>query len=187
MLNLLIDSDKAGQIDAADHIGLARSVAKLYADPKVSLLDSDEYSEACHALVKIADNYNPSDGEFHIVAWRKMKQAIIDSYRHNQRLKRKGQFDKGADLNEIPSREDGNPLPNDLLDRMLADSEDETQQDITDKLILIEVYIGGVSPPVLADRLCVSRQTIYNRIGRCLQKVRERHADLIEQYSEEVQ
>lgn len=186
MLNLLIDSDKTVQIDASEYVGLARSVARLYADKRIALLDSDEYSEACLALVKIADNYNPSDGEFNIVACRKMKQAIIDSYRHNHRLKRKGEFDKGAKLEDVPSREDSNPLPVELLGRMLADADDETPQDIADKLLVIEVYIGGASPSVLAERLCVTRPTIYNRMARCFQKIRERHADLIEQYSEEV-
>jgi RNA polymerase sigma factor (sigma-70 family) len=139
------------------------------------------------ALVEAARDYDPNDGEFSTVACRQMQQAIIDSYRRRERQKRKGKLDKGAKLDDVPSREEHEPIPSDLLYQFLADHPSESKQDRSDKLLLIEVFLGGNKVSDIAERLCVSRPTIYNRIERCLAKIRERHPDLLERYQEAFQ
>lgn len=167
------------KINAADHVGLAHAVASQFVDPKKRVKDSDEYSEACVALVEAVADYTPEEGPFPTYAWRVMRNRIIDFIRRSKRRKRQAEFDHGCCLEFIEASVPDAPVPTELLPTLL---EDYPGEDRTDKMLLIEVYLCGGKVPEIAARMGVSKMRIYQRINRALAKIRIRHHDLLEQY-----
>jgi RNA polymerase sigma factor (sigma-70 family) len=179
---LVINNQK---IDPADHVGLAHAIASQYIRlRKEKVKDSDQYAEACLALVQAAEGYIPSQGPFSAVAWKVMKNALIDLFRRSQCRKRTATFDRETDLSQLVERPQNQPLV-DLLPIFLADDPEETEFDRADKQLLVDLYLKEGSVAEIASRLGVSRERIYQRIRRAIEKIRMRHADLIQGYSDE--
>lgn len=167
------------KIEVADHIGLAHAVASHFVDPKQVVKDSDEYAEACLALVKAAKEYTQDHGPFAPYAWKVMKNRLITFMRHKRRRKRMAQFDLDCKLEGVETPVQEIPIPAEVLDKLLVDMPNENKGD---KVLLVEVYLCGTKVQEIAERMGVSRPTIYNRLHRAIERIRSNHPDLLEQY-----
>lgn len=173
------------EIDVRRHLGLAHSVSRRFVQPGDNVRDSEQYADACLQLVEAARDYRPEDGEFSPFAWRKMTNALIESCRFRGRKKRSGKFAE-ANLDIVQDRPHEVPVPvSELIYTLLSDAADETKEDKTDKLLLVEVYLGGNKVVDVAKRLNVSREWIYQRLRRAVVRIRSRHPDIIHQYGDD--
>ena len=171
------------QINVADHIGLAHAIASHFVDPRQSVKDSEEYSEACLALVKAAKKYTPDHGPFASYAWKVMNNRLITFLRHKKRRKRMADFDPVSKLEGVEAPAQKIPIPADVLDKLLVDLPNENKGD---KILLVEVYLCGTKIPEIAERLGISRPTVYKRLHRAIERIRSNHQDVLEQYEGDV-
>jgi len=174
---------KKEKIKAEDHLGLAHAVASQFVRPGVRIQDTEEYAEACLHLVRATENYNPDEGTFQSVAWTCMKNGIIELHRKKNRKKRFGKF-ADTNLEKLPEKRTEQEIPPDeLVYKFLADDPQETEQEKYDKLLLVEIYLGGSRVQAVAERLGISREAIYQRLRRTIERLREKHENLLEQYN----
>lgn len=171
------------KIRVEDHIGLAHAVASQFVNnSRLRVKDTEEYAEACLLLVQAVDSYVPEDGSFQTFAWTKMRNGLNDWLRRKKRKKRVGTFESNSNLTSVPEKLTEEPVSGDIVYQFLADNITETEQEKADKLVLIEVYLGGAKVQEVADRLGVSRIAIYQRLRRTIERLRAKHGPLLEQY-----
>ena len=184
-------SDLAIPIDIAKYTFLVKAIAhkfrKKFSNKFEKIEDTEGYSIAFLELVKAAAEYDPSiNGDFSRYAFRVMKNGIIEAIRHRHRQKRTAEFTKLTSLEweEIEEKAQASPssIPQDVYETLLGDHPDDTAQDRADKILLTEIYIQGKKIPLIAEKYGVSRVTVYSRLRRIIDKIRQRHSDLIESY-----
>jgi len=163
-----------------EHLGLAHSVASRFVRSNERVQDTIEYSLACEALVLISQSYEPEQGAFSSVAYTAMTNKIIDHKRKINRKKRKADFEHQTDLQwasiiDENSWEDQIDFPPDFLGWLNKVSWTEEEQG--DLEVLISVKIKAEPITEVADKLGVSRPTIYLKLNRITNKIREKYRD----------
>lgn len=172
-------------IKPEDHLGLAHAVASQFVRPTDEVKDTEQYSVACYCLVKAAKEYDEAVGPFSTFAWRAMRNGIIEHLRRKNRKKRRADFETGYDLEQVVDTADSDLLPVELLlEILLADHPDKNDQDREDKRLLEAVYLCNRKVPELATEYGITRQMVYLRLRRCINRIRDRHRSLIEKYKE---
>lgn len=175
-------------IDLTKYTFLVKAIAhkfrKKFGNKFDKIEDTEAYSIAALELVKAAAEYDPSINEdFSRYAFRVMRNGIIEAIRHRNRQKRTAEFTKLTSLEweEIEKKKDQTPSGafQELHAVLLGDHPDDTAQDRADKILLNEIYIQGKKIPLIAEKYGISRVTVYSRIRRIIDKIRQRHKDLI--------
>ena len=177
-------------IDPTKYIFLVEAIAhkfrKRFGGKFEKIEDTEPYSIALMELVKAAAGYDPEVNEdFSRYAFRSMRNGIVEAIRHRNRQKRTAEFAKLTTLEwqELPEKEVlSADIPSDVYQTLMANHQDDTEQDHADKALLTEIYIQGKKIPFIAEKYGISRMTVYNRLRRIIGKIRQRHGDLIESH-----
>lgn len=153
-------------VDIADYLYLAEVVARKYYRGHDPIRDTELFSVACQELVKCGEKYDPSVGPFDRFAMRSMRNGIIHDLRLMQAKKRAAEFEVLADQ-DFPERS-VEPFPDvGLLPGLLQKLPDN------DRCLIEDYFLNNNSVADLANRLAVTKVTVYNRIDRILKKLRE--------------
>lgn len=181
---ILLDSEP--MINAEDHIGIVRMVAKRHwhSKPGEVLEDSEIYSDAMLGLCKAIQTYHSSNGSFANWAVAVIENTLISLLRQKNRKFRK-LVEFVADYD--PVIETTNELPIELLDELLAVVPDESQPFLSERYqdnisLLKKYYLEKKSVGDLADEFQISRQSVYNRLEKVINQIREKHKSLIEDW-----
>lgn len=166
------------EIHVADFLYLAESVARRFHDGKENIRDSEVYAVAYETLVCCVSGYNPEMGPFENFAAQSMRNRVVQYLRRFKRRKRIANF---VPLEDIAERKEEIPHQDTkIIQTVLGEEGEDTQQDGEDKQLLREVYLLGVPVAALAQKLGVSRVTVYGRLKRIIGKIRERHREILE-------
>jgi len=169
------DNDNGHEpVDVVVYLYLAEIVARKYYQGKDPIRDTDVFSIACQELVKCSKKYNPTIGPFDRFAMRSMRNAIIQNIRSEKRKKRMAKFDVFDDnswsdirnITAIIADDRGNQVLN-LLNKLSKN----------DRRLVEEIYLKNKQVVDVADDLKVTRATIYNRIDRIFNFLREGQLD----------
>lgn len=178
-------------IDPTKYIFLVEAIAhkfrKKFRGKFEKIEDTEPYSIASIELVKAAAGYDPEVNEdFSRYAFRAMRNGIIEAIRHHKRQKRTAKFEKLTDLEwqELPEEKSdfSDDIPQEVYQTLMANHPDDTEQDRADKSLLMEIYIQGAKIPFIAEKYGITRMTVYNRLHRIIEKIRQRHSSLIESH-----
>jgi RNA polymerase sigma factor (sigma-70 family) len=154
-----------------------------------NIQDSEAYSVASIELVKAAATYDPKvNPDFSRYAYRIMCNGVVAHFRYQNRKKRIADHVYMTDR-EWGELKEKKPLESsefsgnkELILKLFENRPEDSHQDRLDKRLLLEIYINGKKIPVIAEQYGVSRVTVYNRIKRITNKIRQRHADLMDLY-----
>lgn len=166
------------KIRPEDHLGLAHNVASKFVRNYERVEDSIEYSLACEALILASQTYDPNQGAFSTVAYKSISNKLIDHKRNQTRQKRQASFESTEDLDFILDElqwEDNqiDDVPNFMGWLNQCNWNDEEKNDLE---VLMAVKIKSESITQIADKLGVSRPTIYLKLNRITDKIRQRYA-----------
>lgn len=159
-----------------EHLGLAHMVAARFIRRTERVKDTIEYSLACEALLLICRSYQPEMGTFANVAYTAMTNKIIDYKRRAKRKKRLADFedldDKGWREIEI---EQLWPDEADFLGWLKKIS--WTDEERTDLEVLLAVHFKQEKVADIAEQMGVTRPTVYLKLNRISDKIREKYKD----------
>lgn len=165
------------RIDPSDYLYLAAKVAyKFRSKNKFErIVDTEVYSIACEELIKAVNTYKSDRGDFSRFAWRSMTNGILQRLRAQKRLKRSASFDEidPDKWKNLERKDQGNAFEK-ILPLILKDYDGETLQERKDKQLVIDHYINGKRINLLAEANCITRQSVHNRINRCLARLKDR-------------
>jgi RNA polymerase sigma factor (sigma-70 family) len=164
-------------LKAENYLFLAYSGARQFLSDKTNVKDTEEYSQACLLLVESIRKYNPEQGDFISFARRKIHNGLIEQFRHRTRKKRTAVVED-VDIDKVCKLSEEKISP-DLVYKFLQDTDQETEQERMNKLLLIEIYLGGNKVSEVAHRLNVSSVTVYHRVNAALNKIRSKYSDFI--------
>lgn len=173
VLELIIEKPRV-----EDHLGLAHAVASQFVrkNERHCVRDSEEFAEACLALFRAANSYR-GHVPFSSYAWQVMRNAILDLHKMRSRQVKLQPLDSAILENTVESTETA--LDPDCAAAMvyvlLENHDEESERDRSDKDLLKRVYLRGEKVLDLATELGVSHMTIYNRMNRAIEKIKERH------------
>lgn len=168
-------------MEIEDHLGLAHNVASKFVRHYERVIDTIEYSIACEALILASQNYDASQGAFSSVAYKAILNKLIDYKRNQNCQKRKAAFAYSEDLDLILDEKQWN----EHLYRELDDIPDFigwlnqftwNDEEKGDLEVLIAVKLKSEPITEVADKLGVSRPTIYQKLNRITTKIRQRYA-----------
>jgi len=168
------------KIQPEEHLGLAHTVATRFVHRNERVQDTIEFSLACEALILVSQSYVPEQGAFSSVAYTAMVNKLIDYKRTKNRKKRKAEFEY-LDEKQWANRIDENQWEEkleDLPDFMgwlnKVSWSDEEKDDLE---VLIAVKVKAEPITEVADKRGVSRPTIYQKLQRITNKIREKYRD----------
>lgn len=168
------------KIQPEEHLGLAHAVASRFVRSNERVQDTIEYSLACEALILASQNYDPQQGAFSSVAYTAMTNKLIDHKRGQNRKKRKAEFEY------LDEKQWANRIDENQWEDQLADFPDFmgwlnkiswTDEEKDDLEVLIAVKVKAEPITVIADRRGVSRPTIYQKLQRITDKIRDKYRD----------
>lgn len=168
------------KIQPEDHLGLAHKVASRFVRQNERVQDTIEFSLACEALVLASQNYVPEQGAFSSVAYTAMVNKLIDHKRTNSRKKRKAEFEYLDEkqwsnrIDELQWEEQLEDLP-DFMGWLNKVTWSEEEKDDLEILIAVKVKAEPITE--VADKRGVSRPTIYQKLQRITNKIREKYRD----------
>jgi len=163
------------KIKPEDHLGLAYKVASKFVHGNERIQDTIEYSLACEALVLASQNYAPEQGAFSSIAYTAIVNKLIDYKRMKNRKKRKAKFEY---LNERQWANQVDKQLKDLPDLMGWFNEFSWSEEERDDLeVLIAVAVKSQPIIEVADDRGVSRPTIYKKLQRISNKIREKYRE----------
>ena len=159
-----------------EHLGLAHTVTMRFVRSAERVQDTIEYSLACEALLLTCRTYQPEMGTFANVAYTAMTNKIIDYKRRSNRKKRRAEFenldDKGWREIEI---EQTWPDEADFMGWLNKVS--WTDEERTDLEVLLAVHFKEEKVADIAEKMGVSRPTVYLKLNRISDKIREKYKD----------
>lgn len=156
-----------------DHLGLAHTVAMRFVRRTERVQDTIEYSMACEALLLTCRNYQPEMGTFSNVAYTAMTNKIIDYKRRINRKKRRAEFED-LSVKEWSQIETKQVWPDDFMGWLNKVSWNEEER--ADLGVLLAVHFKEEKIADIAEKMGVSRPTVYLKINRILDKIREKYA-----------
>lgn len=180
---------KVVPIDPTKYMFLVEAIAhkfrKKFSGKFEKIEDTEPYSIASFELIKAAAGYDASKNEdFSRYAFRAMRNGIIESIRHQNRQKRTAEFSRLTDLEWQELSEEKQfslvGVSSEVFQTLTATHSDDSEQDRDDKLLLMEVYFQGNNISLIAEKHGISRVTVYSRLRRIIEKIRQVHGDLIE-------
>jgi RNA polymerase sigma factor (sigma-70 family) len=176
-------------VQVENYLYLAEIIARKFYRGRELIQDTELYSVACMELVSLVENYDPRLGEFSRFAFRSLYNRLVGYIRYTNRKSRRAKLEALTDKQwqDVPDKHrEEVPLPVELLPTLLQEYEDESAQDRQDKLLLKQVYLEGEKVAFVADRLGTSRMTVYTRLKRIIERIRSRHAALLERHVAEL-
>lgn len=163
-----------------EHLGLAHTVASRFVRSHERVQDTFEYSLACEALILASQSYDPAQGAFSSVAYTAMVNKLIDYKRSKNRKKRKAEFEY-LDEKQWANRIDENQWEDQLQDfpdfMGWLNKISWTDEERDDLEIFIAVKVKAEPVTEVADKHGVSRPTIYQKLNRIANKIREKYRD----------
>ena len=166
---------------AIDYMFLVEAIShKFRRNNRERIQDTEIYSVCCEELVKAIDAFNPvlyNDPARFI--YRMMRNGVIEHQRYNKRKKRFAEFvelDKDMEVFCEEKSFSVAALPVSILTTLLSDIEE------SDLKLLTDVYLNNKRLSDVAQELNLTRMAVYNRIKKIVEKVRQNHPDIIEEY-----
>ena len=177
MLLELTTVDKPVNLNPTDYLFLVEAIShKFRTNNKEKIKDTEIYSLCCEELLIAIKSFNPlvsADPARFI--YRALRNRIIEYLRYNKRKKRAAEFeilsediifeDKGFSVSSLPK-----DILNNLFDGICED----------DILFLADVQNKKLS--IISEELGVSRVTVYNRVKKIVEKIRQLHPEIIEEF-----
>lgn len=141
---------------------------------KRHLFDSEVFSVACERLVKAAHTHSSDKGEFRHFALRCMRNGIVDYLRRFNRRRRLKMVAFG-ESQEVPAREEkGVETTEENIKAIMSPAIVESKRDEADREMMLDLYLRGKTVTQLMAKHKVSKQTVYNRIERIMEKIRRK-------------
>jgi len=168
------------KIRPEEHLGLAHTVAARFVHRNERVQDTMEFSLACEALVLASQSYIPEQGAFSSVAYIAMVNKLIDYKRAESRKKRK------AELEYLDDKQWSNQIDELQWEKQLEDIPDFmgwlskvtwSDEEKDDLEVLIAVKVKAEPITEVADKRGVSRVTVYHKLQRITNKIREKYRD----------
>lgn len=159
----------ANLINPVEHLKLAYCVAKKFVHNEL-VKDSIEYSLACEALIKSANEYNPANGTFANFAVGNIKNEIKQYLRANKAKKRTTNFKEMTDFEwlQLSKKTDDD----EFLFWLEQSSENWDDQEKRNLQIFLSHHVDKIQINEIAKDLGVSRQTIHNRLKQITDKIK---------------
>lgn len=157
-----------------EHLGLAHAVASQFVNPseRLCVRDSEEYAEACIALIAAVEKDDPSMPlkAFASFAWRSMRNTLIDLHRKRSKQPELVSLDSST----LEAKVESSFNVTELVNMVMADCDEDTAEDRRDRQLLREVYLNGHSVADMATKHDVTRPIIYKRMRRAVENIQER-------------
>jgi len=169
---------------AQDYMHLAEKFAYIFCLPqdRRNIKDSEFYSLACVWLCRAVKKYTHSKGDFESYAGMTIRNGLISHIRYLNRKRRNKKSAHLADFqldnlvdhskSELDQHLD-EEVNTRLVDFVLKTHKKETDQDRDDKELMLDIYYRGKTVFDLAKEHSCTRMTIYNRIQRIVNKIRQ--------------
>ena len=156
---------------------MVEAISNKFNSEKVkSVRDSEIFGDLCCELVSCAQRFDPTRGSFEKYLSSHLFNKAIDLFRKKNRKKRQCTFVGQEALDHATHRlENDQHISVEILPKLLASSPHDSDRDKEDRVMLMEHYLGGRSVVELSKKYNTTRVTIYNRIKKSIQKIREHH------------
>ena len=160
-----------------EYLYMVEAISNNFNSEKVkNVRDSDIFGHLCYELVSCAQRFDPNKGSFEKYLSSHLFNKAIDFFRKKNRKKRQCTFVDQEALNYAFKQDESDQhISIELLPELLSESPKDSDRDKEDRLILVEHYLGGKSVLELSKKYKTTRVTIYNRIKKSIQKIREHH------------
>lgn len=159
-----------------NNVGLLRSIVVKYIDSNQRIEDSEAYSDGCLALIKAHRTYDSNKGAFSTWATRIIKQAIIGSYRKNQ----KNNLELNDDIDAIQEENCLN-VSEKAMSILLKEDDDDSDLDKENKKILIDHYINKISWAEIGRRMNYSKERVRQKGQDAIRRIRVKYKLILDE------
>lgn len=163
-----------------DYVYMVEAISSNFNRENVkSVRDSEIFSYLSCELVSCLSRFDPKKGRFDKYLSSHLFNKAIDFLRSSKRERKHLPTTTEGCIEEVPQKTSSH-IPTEILPQLLSSN------DSGDLSILLDYYLGGKSVAELSNKHKVTRVAIYNRIKKCIKKIRETHSSLIEKSLEEL-
>lgn len=149
-------------IDVSEYLYIAEIVTRKFYHGKEPIRDTDLFAVACLELAKCKQIYDPKIGPFDRFAFRSIKHGLIDHLRDQKNKIKPIQIPEWFDLPAKDNRNYGS------LHQVISSLPED------DRKLIDRIYLQKLTMKEVAEGYGVSRVTIYSRLEKILQSLRER-------------
>ena len=171
-------------LNLEDYLYMVEAISSNFNREKVgNIRDSEIFSYLSYELVSCLTRFDPAKGSFEKYLSSHLFNKAIDFLRSKKRKKLKCFIvpDDYSVIESICEEEKQSRISTDVLPKLLSKSPKDSDKDLKDRSLLLQHYLGGKTVLELSKRYKITRVSVYNRLKKCINKIRENHTALIEE------